>query len=214
MRLIYSGKTKEFTPEIEEKVTGKLAKLSKLIEQRGEREAHVTHCMERHLHVIELMVNFYDHSLVAEGSDNDLETALCQAVDKLECQTLKLRSRWRDTHRDIKAVRSSKENWEQHYPADPDAPPAAANHVSGPKGANGISKGMNGTKATNGTATRKPKVFRVNYTENRKPMTLEEALLEIEHDDYVVYRDSGKNCLSVLVRRLDGNFDLIESCDQ
>jgi hypothetical protein len=43
-------------------------------------------------------------------------------------------------------------------------------------------------------------------------MTLEEAMLEIERDgDYVVYRDSSRNCLSVLVRRADGNFDLIES---
>ena len=44
-------------------------------------------------------------------------------------------------------------------------------------------------------------------------MTLQEALLEMERDkdDYVVYRDAAKNCLSVLVRRTDGNFDLIES---
>jgi hypothetical protein len=37
-------------------------------------------------------------------------------------------------------------------------------------------------------------------------------MLEMEQEsDYVVYRDSSKNCLSVLVRRADGNFDLIES---
>ena len=43
-------------------------------------------------------------------------------------------------------------------------------------------------------------------------MTLEEALLEMETQvDYVVYRDSDRDCLSVLVRRRDGNFDLIES---
>ena len=43
-------------------------------------------------------------------------------------------------------------------------------------------------------------------------MTLEEALLEMEdHRDYMVYRDADKACLSVLVRRRDGHFDLIES---
>ena len=58
----------------------------------------------------------------------------------------------------------------------------------------------------------KPKVFRVDYQNGRKPMTLDEALLEIESEsDYVVYRDSQKNCMSVLVRRADGNYDLIES---
>jgi hypothetical protein len=43
-------------------------------------------------------------------------------------------------------------------------------------------------------------------------MTLEEALLEMTRDDdYVVYRDAQKECVSVLIRRRDGNFDLIES---
>jgi len=53
MKLIYTGKTKEFTPELEKKVGAKVAKLSKMIEQRGEREAHVTHRLERHLHKVE-----------------------------------------------------------------------------------------------------------------------------------------------------------------
>ena len=43
-------------------------------------------------------------------------------------------------------------------------------------------------------------------------MTLDEAILEMETDaSYVVYRDSDRDCLSVLVRRPDGNFDLIDS---
>jgi hypothetical protein len=43
-------------------------------------------------------------------------------------------------------------------------------------------------------------------------MTLDEAVLELERDgDYVVYRDAEKNCVSVLLRRPDGHFDLIES---
>jgi hypothetical protein len=43
-------------------------------------------------------------------------------------------------------------------------------------------------------------------------MTLEEAMLEMgENRDYLVYRDAERECLSVLVRRRDGHFDLIES---
>jgi hypothetical protein len=43
-------------------------------------------------------------------------------------------------------------------------------------------------------------------------MTLEEALLEMgKTGDYMVYRDAEKQCVSVLVRRRDGHFDLIES---
>jgi len=43
-------------------------------------------------------------------------------------------------------------------------------------------------------------------------MTLEEALIEMETDrDYMVYRDADKGCVTMLVRRRDGHFDLIES---
>ncbi len=193
MKLIVSGKTKDFTPDLEEKFAAKISKLSKFIERRGEREAHVTHQLERHLHRVEVIVNFYDHALVGEGVDADLDTALCHAVEKLEKQIVKLRNRWRDTHRDAKGVRSTKEDWENSEPP-----------LSGPA--------PEVLAKTNGRPVR-PKIFRVDYNEGRKPMTLQEAILEMQRDsdDYVVYRDSSRNCLSVLVRRPDGNFDLIES---
>lgn len=56
----------------------------------------------------------------------------------------------------------------------------------------------------------KARIFLVNHHENRKPMTLDEALLEMEKDrDYLVYRDAETDRVSVLVRRRDGNFDLV-----
>jgi len=189
MKLIYSGKTKEFTPELERKVGVKLAKLSKMIEQRGEREAHVTHRVERHLHRVEIVTNVYDHSLIGEAVDADVATAFNQAVENLEKQIVKLRSRWRDTHRDPKGVRAGKEGWENAIA------PEGQNPAENVKNARGV----------------KPKIFRVDY-DGRKPMTVDEALLDMETEaDYVVYRDSDRDCLSVLVRRRDGNFDLIES---
>lgn len=196
MKLIVSGKTQEFTPTLQKKFDTKLSKLSKFIEQRGEREAHLTHQVERHLHRIELSVNFYDHSLIGEGADSDLDTALCQALEKVEKQVVKLRNRWRDTHRDAKAVRSTKESWDEEPVEAASAEPA--NVRKSKSNVNGQGK--------------KPKVFRVNYNEDSKPMTLEEALLEMEAGtNYVVYRDSARDCLSVLLRRPDGHYDLIES---
>jgi putative sigma-54 modulation protein len=56
------------------------------------------------------------------------------------------------------------------------------------------------------------RVFRVNHHQRRKPMTLDEALLEMEQNrSYLVYRDAETDRVSVLVRRRDGNFDLIEA---
>lgn len=198
MKLIYSGKTKEFTPELEQKISAKLAKLSKMIEQRGEREAHVMHQVERHLHRVEIVVNFYDHALVGEGTDADLACSLNSAVEKLEKQVVKLRTRWRDTHRDPKAVRDGKEAWES----------AAANNGAVPPPVK-----TNGVKP-NGGQSGKPRIFQVNYDEDSKPMTLEEAMIEMQATnqlDYVVYRDSDHRCLSVLIRRSDGHYDLIRS---
>ncbi len=42
-------------------------------------------------------------------------------------------------------------------------------------------------------------------------MTLDEAVLEIDARDYVVYRDAGTGRVSVLIRRRDGKLDLIEA---
>ena len=54
-------------------------------------------------------------------------------------------------------------------------------------------------------------VNRINHHERRKPMTLEEALLEMGKDrDYLVYRDAENDHIAVLVRRRDGDFDLVE----
>jgi putative sigma-54 modulation protein len=84
--------------------------------------------------------------------------------------------------------------------ATPKKPKAAAG-ASGAIGSSGAAK-----KAV-------PKrVFRVNHSDGNKPMTLEEAMLEIEtSQDYLVYRDAQTDRLKVLMRRSDGNFDLIES---
>jgi putative sigma-54 modulation protein len=199
MKLIVSGKTKEFTPEVQEKFSLKLGKLSKLIERRGEREAHVIHHMERHLHKIEVVMNLYDHQVAVNGSNTDLDSALTDAATKLEKQVVKMRTKWRTTHRDAKGVRSNKEAW------DKEAEPV----VTAAKPVKAKLNG-NGQKSLSGPG--KPKIFRVNYDEDRKPMTIDEAVMEMESGGhYTVFRNSQKNCLSVLVRRGDGNFDLIES---
>jgi ribosomal subunit interface protein len=200
MKLIVSGKTKEFTPEIQEKFNSRLAKLSKLIERRGEREAHVMHHMERHLHKVEVVMNLYDHQVAVNGSNSDLDIALTDAAGKLEKQVMKMRTKWRDTHRDAKGVRTAKEVWT----VEPVVVAAAAGPV-----AKAAKAKVNG-RATK--ASPKPKIFRVNYDEDSKPMTIDEAIMEMEEGhSYTVFRNSQANCLSVLVRRGDGHFDLIES---
>ena len=193
MKVIYSGKTKDFTPDVEKKVELKLAKLGKMIEQRGEKSAQVLHRQERRLHKVEIRSNFYDHALLGTGEDADLMTAICEAIEKMEKQIVKLRNRWRDTHRDVKSQRAQKESAGEIAVAEETAPPATAKK-------NGNRFSLN------------PRVFRVMRDGDAKPMTLEEAILVMRKDlDYLVYRDLDRSSLSVLLRRRDGHFDLIEA---
>jgi ribosome hibernation promoting factor len=56
------------------------------------------------------------------------------------------------------------------------------------------------------------RVNRVKPHQKRKPMTLEEAMLEMDgRRDYLVYRDASTDRVKVLVRRRDGQFDLVEA---
>jgi len=56
------------------------------------------------------------------------------------------------------------------------------------------------------------RVFRINHHERRKPMTLDEAIMEMEKGgEYLVYRDAETDRVAILLRRRDGNFDLIEA---
>lgn len=176
MKITYTGKHSELPPKQQEKLEAKFGKLSKLLERKGEKQAHVVLTTERHLHHAEVTLNVNNHALVGLGSDNDPFTAMCEAVDKLEKQVLKMRTKWRDTKRKSSASELVLEA-------------VMVEHEDVPA----------------------RKVFRVNHYEQRKPMTLEEAMLEMEEgQEYMVYRDAEKDCVSVLVRRRDGHFDLIE----
>jgi len=65
--------------------------------------------------------------------------------------------------------------------------------------------------ASKPAASQNGRVYRVDNHQRHKPMTLDEALLEMEKDrDYLVYRDADSDRLSVLLRRRDGHFDLVE----
>jgi putative sigma-54 modulation protein len=174
----------------------KLQKIAKLVERKGEREAHVILTQERFLHNVEITFNAWEHSFVGIGSDRDVEVAAHTALDKLEKQIVKLRTKWRDTsrHKD-KAV-----------PAALALPELPATDGRGKKGK------AAGRLSAPVKADRK-KVFRVNQGDgSSKPMTLEEAMLEMEaSQDYMVYRDARTDRVTVLMRRPDGHFDLIES---
>jgi putative sigma-54 modulation protein len=196
MRVTYKGMPHALPPKIQEKLDGKFTKLAKLLDGRGEREAHVIVTQERRMCCAEITLQFHDHKLVGNGTDSDLFTALSGALEKLDAQAVKQRAKWRTTHR-RNGPGVSRADVSDQRPEVPAKVPAAAS----------------ASKARESDGKR---VFRVNGVGRRKPMTLDEALLEMDKNrDYLVYRDADRDSegqgLSVLVRRRDGHFDLIES---
>jgi putative sigma-54 modulation protein len=178
MKITYTGRQMELAPAQWKKIEARAAKLGKFLDGRGEREAHVTLGLERGRHTAEITVNYFDHPLVGEATDQDLIKAMFAAIEKLERQAVKVRGKTRDTKRT--------------QPKPTLEPVAAVQKSLG---------GKNGSK----------RIYRVNNNQDHKPMTVDEAILEMEKDrDYLVYRDAGNDRLSVLMRRRDGNFDLVE----
>ncbi len=181
MKITYTGRQVELVPAQLKKLEAQFSKIGKLLDGKRECEAHVILSLERHLHQAEATVNYFNHQLAGLGSSGDLFTAIHSAAEKLEKQAVKARTKWRDTKRTPRKEES---------PAEPE--PAAEPEPE--------------TEA--GPAHR---VYHVNHHQKRKPMTLEEALMEMEKDRaYLVYRDTETDRVSVLVRRRDGDFDLIE----
>jgi putative sigma-54 modulation protein len=197
MKISYTGRHEEFPPKKRAKLEAKIQKLSKLVERRGEKEAHVILSQERFLQKVEITMHAWDHALVGAGADRDLVTAADSAVDRLEKQVLKLRAKFRDTTR-YKGKTSG---------APQAVQPAVTSSVTSSKSRK---RAAAAAIAENGKNPKK--IFRVNHRDGSKPMTVEEAMLEMgASEDYMVYRDASTDRVTVLMRRPDGHFDLIES---
>jgi putative sigma-54 modulation protein len=181
MKITYTGRQVELAPAQLKKIEANFAKVGKLLDGRKECEAHVVLSLERHLHQAEITVVYHGHQLVGAGANSDLTTAIRTAAEKLEKQAVKVRTKWRDTKRKKTAGAKEAEPAAEVEPATPEEP-------------------------------EEKRIYRVNAHQKRKPMTLDEALIEMEAGrDYLVYRDAENDRVSVLVRRRDGHFDLVEA---
>jgi putative sigma-54 modulation protein len=184
MKITYTGRQVELAPAELKKLEARFAKIGKLLDGKHECEAHVVLKLERHLHLAEATVRYFNHQFAGLGSSPNLFEAIHGAAEKLEKQALKERTRWRDNKRAPRKAGS-------------DAPPSRR-----------------------AAAKAKPElepepdrlIYHVENHKQRKPMTLDEAVLQMDAKrDYLVYRDAQTDRVVMLVRRRDGHFDLVEA---
>jgi putative sigma-54 modulation protein len=182
MKITYTGRQVELAPAQLKKLESRFAKIGKLLDgKKAERDAHVVLSLERKTHTAEATIHYYNHELVGVGNSADLFTAIHLATEKLEKQCVKARTKWRDAKR---------------------TPHKSASEVETDK-----------PVAADGDADSGPgrQVYKVKPAQKRKPMTVEEAVLEMDKSrDYLVYRDAQTDKVRVLLRRRDGHFDLVE----
>ena len=190
MTINWTGKQEFLHPTQQKNLDAKIAKISKLLETsgKGEKQAHIILNQHKNQFRAEITLNYLDHQVVGEHTDPDQYTALNVAIEKFEKQLMKVR----DKRRDVKV--GPREGWDKGVAADnmsaADLEPVPTRNVSG-----------------NGTG--RPQMYRVVPGET-KPMSAEEAVMEIDDDPYLVFTSSNTNRHAVIVRRADGHYDLIE----
>ena len=190
MKVHYTGRKAEISDAQKRKLANKFRKCQRILGGKHAPEAHVILNRQRHRFEAEITLRALSHTFVVSGSDADCFRALAAALDKLEKQIVRNKHKLIDGHR---PERQRGEFSPVTEAALADLVRAGAEH-SGP-------------------STAAPqRIVRSNRVVP-KPMTVEEALLQIEEldSDQVTYRDAQSGELRVPLRRRDGSLELIEA---
>ena len=99
MKITYTGRQVELAPAQLKKLEAQFAKIGKLLDGKRQCEAHVVLSLERHLHHAEVTVNYFNNKLMGTGSDSELFNAIHAAAGKLEKQSVKAVTKFRDSKR-------------------------------------------------------------------------------------------------------------------
>ena len=157
-------------------------KLTRVVKKylRRPGDAHVILAVSKTRHVAEITLQADHVSLFAKEETTDLYSAIDLAVEKLEHQAQKLKAR-RKEHKGQSA----------RAVASPVTKPASAKATSARRKSGGVIR------------TRRV---------SAKPMPVDEAVVRLSEsqEEFLVFTNAATQLLSVLYRRKDGNFGLIE----
>jgi putative sigma-54 modulation protein len=200
MNVEYTGRHYEVTPNIRREVETGLAKIRKILGDRFETK--VILAVEKHRHKAEITISPRNGPLVGLAQAKDMSIAVNEALDHLEKQAIKYKTRWQSKKRS--ARKSEEDNrWNGHSAQD-DVQTAV---------------GLSEKTAVPVLVHKYPAVakttevhlVRSDEAVAMRPMTLEEAIKEahFKDRDVFVFRDP-KGKVMVLHRARDGKMQLIE----
>ena len=198
LKLEITGRHIKVTPALRTFARQKLTKIRRLVD--GPLEVHVILTVEKHRHVTEIVAHGRQLKLSAREVTQDMYTSIGECVEKLEVQTRKHKEKFSTRRR-----RATTPAAEEEAPA-----PNRSGRASTSKMKTAASPGRKrNTVAAN--LDGEPGIVRTALS-RRKPMSVEEAALEIEDTDqgFIVFRNDRSQEINVLYQRKDGKLGLIE----
>jgi putative sigma-54 modulation protein len=196
MNVDYTARKYELTPTIRKEVETGLNKIRKILGDRFETK--VILAVEKRQHKAEITINPPNGPIVGLAQTNDMSSAVSEALDHLQKQALKYKTRWLSKKR--KAVKKfNGQSLENNFEASlglAEKPTVSILVHKFP------------------AVARTTEVHLVHATDSvaLRPMTLEEAIKEahFRDRDVFIFRDP-KGKLLVLHRTRDGKMELIEA---
>ena len=180
MNVEYTGRHYEITSAIRKEVEAGLGKIRKILGDRFEAKAIL--CVEKHRHKAEITINPRNGPLVGLAQAKDMMIAVSGALDHLEKQAVKYKTKWESKKRSARKSEEVKK-WNGHSPE-----PEAHTKV-----------GLTEKTAVPVAVHRYPPVARTTEVHlvrsdeavAMRPMTLEEAIKEahFRDRDVFVFRD-------------------------
>ena len=204
MNVEYTGRHYDVTPAIRKEVETGLTKIRKILGDRFETK--VILAVEKHRHKAEITINPRNGLLVGLAQAKEMAIAVNEALDHLEKQAVKYKTRWEKRKRQARKTEEvNKWNGHSSVAAQAELHPAV-----------GVSeKTAVPVMVHKYPAVAKTTEVHLVHSEDAvamRPMTLEEAIKEahFRDRDVFVFRDP-KGKLMILHRTRDGKMELIEA---
>jgi len=200
MNVEYTGRHYEVTTAIRKEVETGLTKIRKILGDKFETK--VILAVEKHRHKAEITINPRNGPLVGLAQAKDMSIAVNEAIDHLEKQAIKYKTRWQSKKR---SARKSEEvnKWNGHSDQEDIQTAVGLNEKTA------VPVMVHKYPAV--AKTTEVHLVRSDESVAMRPMTLEEAIKEahFKDRDVFVFRDP-KGKVMVQHRAKDGKMQLIE----
>jgi putative sigma-54 modulation protein len=196
MNVEFTGRQYEITPAIRKSVETGLAKIRKILGDKFDTK--VILAIEKHRHKAEITISPRNGPLVGEAQAGDMKSAVTEALEHLEKQAVKYKTRWRSKKRH--------EHKKWNGKGTQESVPTAIGLTETAELSLVVHKFPAVAKST------EVHLVRPDDAVAMRPMTLEEAIKEahFRDRDVFVFRDP-KGKVMVLHRTRDGKMELIEA---